>query len=151
MIFSVAKQLFAKVKTEELRFLPYLCGMAKAPELQQIALDKYEQGDIEGAIRDLSEVITAQPNNATALYNRAIIWAELDAHERARPDLDAAIALLPGNADLYHARAVSLRASQDFKGAVADLDQAITLLPHDPDNYLLRGNCKADLGNKSGA
>lgn len=78
-------------------------------------------GDIEGAMRDLDEVIAENPDDAGSYLNRANLYKDKKDYNRALADLDRAIELSPDMPFMYMARADVRRQQGDIEGAQADL------------------------------
>ncbi|WP_157600668.1 tetratricopeptide repeat protein [Rufibacter sp. DG15C] len=67
------------------------------------AVLKYHQDDYFGALKDLQEVLTVSPMHSKALYNRAIIYMELNKTQEAIADLESFLKLIPNDANALHA------------------------------------------------
>ncbi|MGV3538502.1 MAG: tetratricopeptide repeat protein [Rufibacter sp.] len=61
------------------------------------AVAKYHLEDLEGALKDLNEVIAAAPNHDKALYNRAVVKMDLEKTEAAIEDLTAFLQMNPNH------------------------------------------------------
>ena len=103
----------------------------KADDYLASATQKYERGDIQGALADLNQAIALNPKFAEAYYNRGLLKDEhLNDLRGAMADYNQAIALTPNDADVYINRGL-LKAQKlnHVRGAMADYDRAIALNP----------------------
>lgn len=105
-------------------------GGIDAPELhEQLALAYGRTGRHEDAIARYTALIAANPRDAAAFSNRAVLLADLGRTADAFADFDRAIALKPDFAAAYLNRGVARRVGGDLDGAVADFTQAAALSP----------------------
>jgi tetratricopeptide (TPR) repeat protein len=91
------------------------------------AVARYELGDIEGAIADLTEALLLG-ENATVLYNRAWAHQSLEKWDDAIADYSEALTLPDADAmDIYYQRGVCLLAAGREEDGMADLKRHLQL------------------------
>ena len=90
-------------------------------------VDKYEQGDYQGAIDDWSKVIEINPQEVDAYYNRGIAKDKLGDHQGAIADYTKAIEINPQYANAYLNRGIDRETVNDLKGACLDWRKAAGL------------------------
>jgi tetratricopeptide (TPR) repeat protein len=93
-----------------------------APAYYARALQKYEKlNDVKGAMVDLNQAISLNPQYTEAYYNRAILKDEMRDFQGALADFNQAIAFNPKYSEAYHYRA-NLKADKlkDQPGAIND-------------------------------
>jgi len=122
-----------------------------ASEYFNSAYAKYQQGDKQGVIADLTEAIRLNPSLANAYYNRGNAKYELGDKQAAITDYNEAIRLDPNLADVFYNRGVAKSCLGDKEGAIADYNEAIRIKPDHDESYNNRGNVKSDLGDQEGA
>ena len=73
--------------------------MAEDPgrRLVDQANEKQRKGDLQGALRDLGEVLRSDPRNFWAYLSRGMIWLQTEDYAKAIEDATQAIALNPNN------------------------------------------------------
>lgn len=119
---------------------------AKAFWYQSRANAKWEQGDIDAALADLTEAIGRQPKNHDLLNNRAVIHEAKKEYEAAITDYNAALKLKP-NDPVYWANAAAARLSmKDYAKTIANCDRAIALDPALAVAYRIRARALAFQG-----
>lgn len=99
----------------------------------------YKQGDLESAIKHLSDVISASPSDIDSLFKRADSYAELERHKDAIADWGKIIELDPKNTAAIYNRGISHRRSGQPDKAIEDYTSYINMMPSDPDGYVARG------------
>ncbi|MDR0587393.1 MAG: hypothetical protein LBG61_00220, partial [Burkholderiales bacterium] len=87
------------------------------------------------AYRNLSVVVTREPNNAEALFFRGLVNNFMNKPDRVIEDLDKAIGLGYKVSDAYAVRGSAHCDKSHFKQCRADYDEAIKL---DPDNPIAK-------------
>ena len=106
--------------------------------MQQFRLGKTkaDNGDIVGAealyiaaVRDCTQAIQLNPENAAAYGNRGVAEAALGDAEGAIEDFDAAIQINPESAEIYYDRARAKEALGQKEEAKADFEKAKELDP----------------------
>jgi tetratricopeptide (TPR) repeat protein len=115
------------------------------------AVTRYELGDKQGAIADLSEVVRINPNHAIAYNNRALIRQELGNKESAIADLNRAILSNPRLCIPYCNRGVLRLMMGDKTGAIDDFSYAIQVNPDCVNAHYQRGLARMKQGHKQGA
>ncbi|MCG9889945.1 MAG: tetratricopeptide repeat protein [Thermosynechococcaceae cyanobacterium MS004] len=130
---------------------PSVPSAPKADDFVLQADEKYNTGDLKGAIADLGQAIRLDPKSAVAYRNRGFVRNELGDKQGAIADYGQAIRVDPKNAVTYANRGNVRRALGDKQGAIADLDQAIRLDPKFAVAYNNRGFFRNELGDKQGA
>jgi regulator of sirC expression with transglutaminase-like and TPR domain len=98
-----------------------------------------ERGEGDSAIREFTEAIRLNPNNAEAYYYRGFVYGMNNDYERAIADFTQAIRLNPNNAEAYNYRGFSYGMKDDYKSAIADFTQAIRLNSNYAEAYYYRG------------
>jgi tetratricopeptide (TPR) repeat protein len=87
--------------------------------------------DLASAVKDFSEAIRLQPQNAKYLFSRALFYRTQKEEDRAFKDLSLALQLDKTNSDIWETRAEIFEGRKDYDSAIADLDQAIKIGSHD--------------------
>jgi tetratricopeptide (TPR) repeat protein len=90
-------------------------------------VEKYEAGDLEGAIADYDQAIRLAPNDAIAYSNRGAARGQSGDLEGAIADYDQVIRLAPNDAIAYSNRGITRADSGDKPGGKMDLQQAAEL------------------------
>ena len=114
-------------------------------------LEKYENGDLLGAIADYTKAIEINPNIDLAYFNRGFSKYDLKDYKGAISDYTKAIALDPNNAFAYSNRGLAKYDLKDYKGAISDYTKAIEIDPNYAYAYSNRGLAKDDLKDYKGA
>jgi len=120
-------------------------------EYFQDGIAKHNQQDFKGAIKDYDKAIREDKTNKDAYFNRGTCELALKDFKSAMTDFSKTIELDPKFAKAYYSRA-SVFVSQDkYTNALPDLDSTIVLDPGIPNALTLRGQIRAQTGNKKGA
>jgi tetratricopeptide (TPR) repeat protein len=105
-------------------------------------LNYLEKKDYDAAIRDFTEAIRLDPNNAYSYNRRSYGYFKKKDYDTAIRDLTEAIRLDPNNtdfskarADVYYSRGLSYLEKEDYDVAIGDFDNAIRLNPKNPKYY----------------
>ena len=114
-------------------------------------IEKHNSKDFEGAIKDYSKAIKADKNLRDGYFNRGICELALKDFKSAKRDLDKTIELDPNFVKAYYSRATVLVSQQQYSQALPDLDKTIELDLTTPNALTLRGQIRAQTGNKKGA
>ncbi|WP_461491827.1 tetratricopeptide repeat protein [Pontibacter sp. HJ8] len=122
-----------------------------AQEHFQNGIAKHEQQDFKGAIKDYDKAIKADGNNKHAYFNRGTSKLALKDFKAALADFNKTIELDPKFEDAYYSRATVYVSQEKYLDALPDLDKAIELDPALPNALTLRGQIRAQSGNKKGA
>ena len=125
----------------------------KADDYLASATQKYERGDIQGALADLNQAIALNPKFAEAYYNRGLLKVQnLNDVQGALADYDRAIALTPKSALAYNNRGhLKYHKLNDVQGALDDLSKAIEVNSNFAGGYYIRGDLFYSTGNRSAA
>jgi len=108
-------------------------------------------GDMNGAITDLSRAIELSPNTADYYSDRGLAKLRKRDNDGAVADFTRAIELDPKNAIAYRNRALAKNIKDDADGALADYNRAIELDPKNASAFNNRGNIKKAKGDLDGA
>ena len=92
-----------------------------------------DQRKLNEALADYDAATRAEPGNADAWYNHAIVAAGLSRPDVAIADLTRAIALRPGWVPAYVARGAMHLARGEARQTIDDDDKALQLDPNNPD------------------
>jgi tetratricopeptide (TPR) repeat protein len=116
----------------------------RGPVLFRKALELSRERNYDEAIKVFSSCIRVMPDNASAYYNRGLIYQYIGRHDMAIPDYTKAIDLSRFNPDAYYNRAVAYHHLGDLAGAIKDYTRAIELNPDDAYAYWNRGVAFSD-------
>ena len=114
-------------------------------------VNKYQQGDAQGAIAAYKQAIALNPNYAAAYNNRGFLRNEQGDKQGALADFNQAISLDPKFAPAYNNRGGLRDDLGDKQGALTDYNQAIILDPKFANPYNNRGALRNAQGDKQGA
>lgn len=89
--------------------------------------ERFDNGDLDGAIADYSETIRLDPSIIEAWANRGSTWGRKDEHEKAKDDFDKAIDLDPNYASAWSNRSITWRNMGETDRAFYDSNEAIRL------------------------
>ena len=132
-----------------------LCSIAvfgqTSQEHFQNGITKHKQQDYKGAIKDYDKVIKEDKTNTDAFYNRGSCELALKDFKSALKDFTKAIEIDPNYVKAYYSRATVLVSQEKHLEALPDLDKTIELEPTTPNALTLRGQIRAQSGNKEGA
>ena len=101
-------------------------------------IDKFEEGNMLGAIKDFDSAIVRNPKLAEAYWGRGSVFAQLEQHNKALKDLNQCILIDPGVGDAFYNRAYVFMALGEQQKALNDLNMYILLNPNDINGYLSR-------------
>jgi tetratricopeptide (TPR) repeat protein len=111
---------------------------------------KEKQGSLEGALADYSRSIEIAPS-ASAYFDRANAYAQLDDPDNALVDFGAALALDPKNLAALIGRADLNYAVRRLAQSRDDYTRLIAAQPKKADWFFKRGNVYFDMGNFAAA
>lgn len=112
---------------------------------------KHKQQDYKGAIKDYTKAIKEDNQSSDAYFNRGICEIALKYYKSAMSDLTKAIEISPDFVKAYYSRATIYVAQEMYKKSLPDLDKVVELDPSIPNALILRGQVRAQVGNKKGA
>jgi tetratricopeptide (TPR) repeat protein len=128
---------------------------SKVSQLASSAEAKTQQGDYQGAIANLDQVIALMPNEAVVYYNRAEAKRRSGDFKAAIDDLDQALKLQPDEIMIKKAKFVVLSElksrDKNFQAAMVQLDELVRLDDKDARAYYWRGTLHQHLGNVTDA
>lgn len=122
-----------------------------ANDFLQSGITKHNSKDFEGAIKDYSKAIKEDKDLRDAYFNRGVCEQALNDTKSAKKDFDKTIELDPKFAKAYYSRATLLIGNEKYVEALPDLDKAVEIDPTLPNFLTLRGQIRAQSGNKKGA
>ena len=125
-------------------------GQTSQEHLQN-GIAKHQQQDFKGAIKDYNKAIKEDKANKDAYYNRGTCELALGDFKSAMTDFDKTIELDPKFAKAYYSRATVFVSQKKYVEALPDLDKTVELDPTMPNVLTLRGQIRAQTGNKKGA
>ena len=110
-------------------------------------IDRYHQGDFDGAVSEFSSAIQAEPDYSVSYLKRGIAYLYKSEYEKAFSDCDKAVAIEPGYAVSYIYRGIVHSKKGDYDKAIADYNKALEIDSENADAYYNRGvaNAKKDL------
>ena len=122
-----------------------------AKEYLELGITKHNNKDFEGAIKEYSKAIKVDNNYTDAYFNKGTCELALKDFKSAKRDFDKAIEIDPKYIKAYYSRASVFVSQQKYVEALPDLDKTIELDPTTPNALTLRGQIRAQTGNKNGA
>lgn len=128
----------------------HLLGQTSIDYLED-GISKQEKQDFSAAIKAYTKAIDANPENKEAFYNRGTCALMLKNYESAKSDFTQTIALDANFVKAYYSRATVLVSQEKYQEALPDLSKTIALDPKTPNALTLRGQIRAQTGNKNGA
>jgi tetratricopeptide (TPR) repeat protein len=108
-------------------------------------------GDMNGAIADLSRAIDLDPKSEPAVYRRGAFRLQKGDYDGAITDLSRAIEISPNTADYYSDRGLAKLRKRDNDGAIADFTRAIEFEPNNAIAYRNRALAKNIKSDADGA
>jgi len=120
-------------------------------EFLESGIIKHEKQDFKGAIKDYSKAIKADKKNKEAYFNRGICELALKDFKTAMSDFNKTIKLDPKFIKAYYSRATVFVSQKKYVEALPDLDKTVELNATFPNALTLRGQIRAQTGNKEGA
>lgn len=122
-----------------------------ADEYLKSGIEKHSSQDYEGAIKEYSKAIKIDKNLRDGYFNRGICELGLKDLKSAKKDFDKTIELDPTFIKAYYSRATVLISQEKYVEALPDLDRTIEINQKFPNALTLRGQIRAQTGNKTGA
>jgi tetratricopeptide (TPR) repeat protein len=120
-------------------------------EYLQNGINKHKQQDFKGAIKDYDKAIKSDKGNKDAYYNRGTCELALKDFKAAMSDFNKTIELDPKFVKAYYSRATVFVSQEKYSEALPDLDKTIDFDKTIPNALTLRGQIRAQTGNKKGA
>ncbi len=117
----------------------------------QNGISKHKEKDFKGAIKEYDKAIKADKENRDAYFNRGTCELALEDFKSAIADFTKTIEIDPEFAKAYYSRATVFVSQEKYLEALPDLDKTIELDPTTPNALTLRGQIRAQTGNKKGA
>ena len=105
------------------------------------------RGLFEEAIRDLSTILEARPDDAETWKHRGVLQHRSGRSAEAVYDFSRAMKIVGDNADLLYHRGLAQHQLKQSDDALQDLNTAIGLQPDFADAWYVRGNVYASIGN----
>ena len=121
------------------------CDFKSTDEYFNNACKKEEQGDFEGAIKDLDKVLKRIPNDIEALINRAIDKKALGRYDDAMLDFNKAMILDSNNIVALYNRGNLFAKIENYKAAIDDYNRAIKLRGGESLYFELKDNASLGL------
>ena len=112
---------------------------------------KHKKQDFKGAIKDYTKAIKSDKENKDAYFNRGTCELALKDFKSAMSDFNKTIKIDPKFVKAYYSRATVFVSQQKYTEALPDLDKTIELDAAFPNALTLRGQIRAQIGNKKGA
>lgn len=125
-------------------------GQTSQEHLQN-GVTKHKQQDYKGAIKDYDKAIKEDKTNVEAYFNRGTCELALKEFKSAMSDFSKTIELDPKFVKAYYSRASVFVSQEKYVEALPDLDKTIELDQTIPNALTLRGQIRAQTGNKKGA
>jgi tetratricopeptide (TPR) repeat protein len=107
-------------------------GSSESPKLVQRAIDLSDEGNYDGAIKLLTEAITADPLNAQAYFERGMALLGLLRDSNAVKDFDHALTINPGFPGARDWRSRAAESLGDHKSAAEDRWKDLQAQPDGP-------------------
>jgi ankyrin repeat protein/Flp pilus assembly protein TadD len=88
-----------------------------------------KKNDLEHALATIMRAISADPRNAGAYVQLALIHASMNDDDKARLAVEEALKIDPNYAPAHQQRAAQLRRARDYEGAIREAKLALSLKP----------------------
>ena len=160
LLFTTLTALLLPAVTPTLLLNTAIPSVISQASTQDATTDDYEdiirllsgkKGNEQLVIKLSDKVLTINPQDASAYYNRGVAKSDLGDKQGAIADYSQAIAINPQDANAYHNRGFAKSDLADKQGAIADFNQSIAINPQNANAYTNRGAAKFDLGDKQGS
>ena len=119
------------------------CGLSAAEEKYNSGTEKFNKGDLDGALADFDEAVRLDPNLAAAYMNRGAVYAAKNEYDKSIEDSTKAIDLKPSKTDdlatAYSNRGAAYIGKGEFDKAIADADEALKIKSDYAKPYFVRG------------
>lgn len=103
------------------------------------------------ALLILNEELNTNPNNEIPLYQRGLVYAQIDQADQALSDFNKALEINPKNAQIISERGVLYFNLKNYPLALTDLNNALLIEPNNPYRYSSRAFVKSSMGDLQGA
>lgn len=104
-------------------------------------LNKYQQGDYQGALIQFNQALRVNPRDAQVYYNRAVVYYDLQKYHLALEDINRVIVITPEDISAYYLRGLILSQSLlELDRSIADFTQVIKLDSRFAPAYFQRAN-----------
>lgn len=133
------------------RRLPRPPRNAEADGLHRSGVQRYERGDLKGALRDYTRALRFDPRRADILNDRGIVRKAMGDARLAMDDYGAAIETDPGFWAAYANRGTLLAQRGDYDGALVEFDRGIRIRPREATLYYYRANSRGCVMDYDGA
>jgi tetratricopeptide (TPR) repeat protein len=124
---------------------------SKVSQLASSTEAKIQQGDYQGAIANLDQVIAAVPNDAAAYYHRAGLKRRVGDMTAAIADIEQALKLRPNEMAFKKGKLFLVAEQTAQRGnpqaAMKDVEELVKLDDRDAQSYYVRGTLHRELGN----
>jgi tetratricopeptide (TPR) repeat protein len=120
-------------------------------EYLQKGIEKHNKQDYKGAIKEYSKSLKENESNRDAYFNRGICELAISDYSSAMADISKTIELDPEFVKAYYSRATVFASQEKYVEALPDLDKTIELDADFPNALALRGQIRAQTGDKKGA
>jgi tetratricopeptide (TPR) repeat protein len=117
----------------------------------QSGITKHKQEDYKGAIKDYTKAIKFNKENKDAYFNRGSCELVIKDFKSAIADFTKTIELDQKYVKAYYSRATVFVSQEKYTDALPDLDKTVELDATLPNALTLRGQIRAQTGNKKGA
>ena len=108
-------------------------------------------GQLDAAIKQLTEVLTDEANHIDALYQRGSVYKLQDQHDSALSDYARVLTLAPQHLMTLRKRADLLRSLGHYDRAVADAERWVKADPKDSRSYIFLGDVYQDAADAENA
>lgn len=115
-------------------------GVKDEPFYLREAVEAFENGRFEQALRSYAKALEQNPKSAAAWAGQVRMLIELGEFREAKLWAEKALALFPREGELLAAKAVALARSGDGKGALAFSDASMEVETSTPYIWLARGD-----------
>ncbi len=122
-----------------------------AKEHFEDGITKHNQQDFKGAIKEYNNAIKLDKEYTQAYYNRGTCALALKDFKSALLDFNKTIELDPQFVNAYYSRATVFVSQEKYIESLPDLDKTIEFDPAFSNALTLRGQIRAQTGNKKGA
>jgi ankyrin repeat protein len=119
--------------------------LMNAQEAAKRAINHYMKNDFDGVIKEYTEAIRLDPNNAAYYDNRGSAYVHIGQHEQGISDLTVSIRLNPNNDSAYRFRGMAYSQLGNHAQAIKDLTESIRLNPNEHFSYISRGVAYSEL------